>query len=77
MHELVRTKVEQRKPELVIEPETGTPPKVINIMAALKESMQAKGRGKVGEGLGRTLGESSFKAHGKASGEAAGKDQQP
>jgi non-homologous end joining protein Ku len=41
--ELVRAKVEQRAPEISVVPETGKPPKVINIMAALKESMQARG----------------------------------
>ncbi len=61
VHELVRAKVEQRKPEVVIEPETGQPPKVINIMAALKQTMQTKSHGKIGEGLGRRLGKASSK----------------
>lgn len=41
--ELVRAKVEQRAPQVEIEPASGQTPKVINIMAALKDSMHGEG----------------------------------
>src|SRR5262249_3713900 len=44
LHELVQAKVEQRAPEVAIAPESGERPKVINIMDALKKSMQARGQ---------------------------------
>src|SRR5215510_2817807 len=47
VHELVQAKIEQRAPELEIEAPKGESPKVINIMDALKKSMQAKGQTKV------------------------------
>jgi DNA end-binding protein Ku len=54
--ELVRAKVEHRAPEVTIEPSTAETPKVINIMAALKESMQAKGRAKVRDAVRKRMG---------------------
>ena len=56
VHELVQAKVEQRAPEVAIEAESGERPKVINIMDALKKSMQAKGQGKVQEAVGKKMG---------------------
>ena len=50
LHELVQAKIEQREPEIVVDAK-GEAPKVINIMAALKESVQAKGRTKVKEAV--------------------------
>jgi acyl dehydratase len=47
LRELLRAKVEQRAPQVEVAPEGKAPKEVINIMAALKESMQAKGRAKV------------------------------
>ena len=41
VHELVQAKIEQRAPEVEIETAKGEQPKVINIMDALKKSMQA------------------------------------
>jgi DNA end-binding protein Ku len=46
LRELLRAKVEQRAPHIEVATE-GKAPQVINIMDALKESMQAKGRAKV------------------------------
>jgi DNA end-binding protein Ku len=43
VQELVQAKIEQRAPEIVMD-QKGEAPKVINIMAALKESVQAKSR---------------------------------
>jgi hypothetical protein len=45
LRELLRAKVEQRAHQIEVAPEGKAQPEVINIMAALKESMQAKGRG--------------------------------
>jgi len=56
--ELLRAKVEQRAPHIEVAPE-GEAPEVINIMAALKESMQAKGRAKVRDAVHRRMGKPS------------------
>jgi non-homologous end joining protein Ku len=42
VHELVQAKIKQRAPEVEIETEKREMPKVVNIMDALKKSMQAK-----------------------------------
>ena len=55
VHELVRAKVEHRAPEVVFTEEKPTA-KVINIMAALKESMHTKGRAKVKDAVRRKMG---------------------
>ena len=57
--ELVRAKVQHRAPEVRIEPETHETPKVINIMAALKKSMQAKGRENVRDAVRKRMGKRS------------------
>jgi DNA end-binding protein Ku len=56
VHELVRAKVEQRAPEVVIAEERPSAP-VINIMDALKKSIQAKGQAKVRDAVRRRMGE--------------------
>jgi DNA end-binding protein Ku len=56
VHELVQAKVEQRAPEVAIAPESGEAPKVINIMDALKKSMQARGQAKVRDAVRRRMG---------------------
>jgi non-homologous end joining protein Ku len=53
--ELVRAKVEHRAPEIEIADES-TSPKVINIMAALKESMQAQGRATLRDAVRKRIG---------------------
>jgi DNA end-binding protein Ku len=55
LRELLRAKVEQRAPHIEVATE-GKAPEVINIMAALKESMQAKGRAKVRDAVRRRMG---------------------
>jgi non-homologous end joining protein Ku len=45
--ELVAAKVEQRAPKVTVGKGDAPAPKVINIMAALKQSVEAKGRAKV------------------------------
>jgi DNA end-binding protein Ku len=55
VHELVRAKVEQRAPEVVIAEEKPAAP-VINIMDALKKSIQAKGQAKVRDAVRRRMG---------------------
>jgi DNA end-binding protein Ku len=55
MREMIQSKVENRAPEVVVaegKPEIA----VINIMDALKESMQAKGRAKVRDAVRRRMG---------------------
>jgi non-homologous end joining protein Ku len=44
VHELVQAKLEQRAPEVAIAPEGKETAKVVNIMDALKKSMQARGQ---------------------------------
>jgi DNA end-binding protein Ku len=56
VHELVQAKVELRAPEVAIAPESGETPKVVNIMDALKKSMQAKGQVKVRDAVRRRMG---------------------
>jgi DNA end-binding protein Ku len=53
LRELLRAKVEQRAPQIEVATEGKAPKEVINIMAALKESMQAKGRAKVRDAMRR------------------------
>jgi hypothetical protein len=48
VHELVRAKVEQRAPEVQIETEKREAPKVVNIMDALRKSMEARGQTRFG-----------------------------
>jgi len=43
---LVKAKLEQRAPAITIEPERREAPSVVNIMDALKKSMQASGQTK-------------------------------
>jgi DNA end-binding protein Ku len=61
VHELVQAKVEQRAPEAAIAPESGEAPKVINIMDALKKSMQAKSQTKVKEAVRKRMGKAAPK----------------
>lgn len=60
VHELVQAKIEQRAPEIEIEPK-GESPKVINIMDALKKSMQAKGQTKVKDAVRNRMGKAAPK----------------
>src|SRR5262245_50043125 len=55
LRELLQAKVEQRAPHIEVAT-AGKAPEVINIMDALKESMQAKGRAKVGDAVQRRMG---------------------
>ena len=61
VHELVQAKIEQRAPEVEIETAKGETPKVINIMDALKKSMQAKGQTKVREAVRKKMGKAAAK----------------
>ena len=61
IHELVQAKVEQRAPEVQIETEKREAPKVVNIMDALKKSMQAKGQTKVRDSMGKRMGKAAPK----------------
>jgi DNA end-binding protein Ku len=56
IRELVQAKVEQRAPEVAVASESGEVPKVVNIMDALKKSMQARGQAKVRDAVRRRMG---------------------
>ena len=55
LRELVQAKLEQRAPEAP-PAKDGKTPKVVNIMAALKESLQAKGRAKIKDAVRKRSG---------------------
>ena len=55
LRELLRAKVEQRAPHIEVAT-VGKAPQVINIMDALKKSMQAKGRAKVRDAVRKRMG---------------------
>ena len=61
VRELIQAKIEQRAPEIIIAEEGKSQPPVINIMAALKESMEAKGRGKVRDVVRKRMGKAAPK----------------
>ena len=61
VHELVQAKIEQRAPEVEIETAEGETPKVINIMDALKKSMEAKGQAKVRDAVRKRMGKAAPK----------------
>jgi DNA end-binding protein Ku len=56
VHELVQAKIEQRAPEVEIETAKSETPKVVNIMDALKKSMQARGQTKVSDAVHKRMG---------------------
>jgi DNA end-binding protein Ku len=56
IRELIQAKIEQRAPEITVGEEGKPRPPVVNIMAALKESMEAKARAKVRDGVRRRMG---------------------
>jgi DNA end-binding protein Ku len=58
LRKLLQAKVEQRAPQIEVATE-GKAPQVINIMAALKQSMESKGRAKVGDAVRRRMGKPS------------------
>jgi DNA end-binding protein Ku len=59
LRELLQAKIEQRAPQIEVAAEGKAKPEVVNIMAALKESMQAKGRAKVRDAVNRRMGKPS------------------
>ena len=61
LHEYLRAKIEQRAPEVTIAEKGKPAPQVINIMAALKESVQAKGRAKVRSAVRKRMGKAAPK----------------
>jgi DNA end-binding protein Ku len=60
LRELLRAKVEQRASEIEVATEGKAPKEVINIMAALKQSMQAKGRAKVRDAVRKRMRKTSI-----------------
>jgi DNA end-binding protein Ku len=61
VHEYLRAKVEQRAPEVTIESEGKPAPQVINIMDALKKSMQKQGEVKVSKAVRNRMGKATSK----------------
>jgi DNA end-binding protein Ku len=61
VHELVQAKIEQRAPEVEIDTGKREIPKVVNIMDALKKSMQARGQTKVREAVSKKMGKAAPK----------------
>ena len=62
VRELVQAKIEERAPDKQLGREGTKAPSVVNIMAALKESVQAKGRGKVQDAVRKRMGKAAPKA---------------
>src|SRR5689334_9507967 len=52
-------KVEQRAPQIEVATEGKAKPEVVNIMAALKQSMESKGRAQVRNAVRRRMGKPS------------------
>jgi DNA end-binding protein Ku len=63
VRELVKAKVENRAPEVVIAPDGKPAPQVINIMDALKQSMQKQGQAKVRDAVRKRMGKAAAKEH--------------
>ena len=56
IRELIQAKIENRAPEVVVATEGKPETAVVNIMAALKKSMEAKGRTKVRDAVRKRMG---------------------
>ena len=56
MRELIQAKIEQRAPAITIAEEGKPAAQVINIMAALKKSMEAKGQTKIRDAVRKRVG---------------------
>ena len=56
LRELLRAKVEQRAPQIEVATKGKAKPEVVNTMAALKQSMESKGRAKVRDAVRRRMG---------------------
>ena len=61
IHELVKAKVEHRAPEVEIAPDGKPMAPVINIMDALKQSMQKQGQAKVRDAVRKRMGKAAPK----------------
>ena len=61
IHELVKAKVEHRAPEVEIAADGKPMAPVINIMDALKQSMQKQGQAKVRDAVRKRMGEAAPK----------------
>jgi DNA end-binding protein Ku len=70
LRELLRAKVEQRAPHIEVATEGKAKPEVVNIMAALKKSMEAKGREKVRDAVRRRMGKPEKEAQRPSAGSA-------
>ena len=61
VREMIQAKIEQRAPEIAIASEGKPETAVINIMAALKESMEARKQGKVRDAVRKRMGKAAPK----------------
>jgi DNA end-binding protein Ku len=61
LRELLQAKVEQRAPQIEVATEGKAKPEVVNIMAALKKSMEARGREKVRDAVRKRMGKAAPK----------------
>jgi len=59
LREFLQAKVEQRAPQIGLATDSKAKPEVLNITAALKQSMHAKGRVKVRDAARRRMGKAS------------------
>ena len=59
IHELVQAKVDERAPPIEIETQKREFPKVVNVMHALKKSMQAKGQTKIRDAVLKKRGKAA------------------
>jgi DNA end-binding protein Ku len=59
LRELLRAKVEERAPQIEVATKGKAKPEVVNIMAALKQSMESKGRAKVRDAVRRRMGKTA------------------
>ena len=57
--ELLQAKIEKRAPQIEVAAEGKAKPEVVNIMAALKQSMESTGRAKVRDAVRRRMGKPS------------------
>ena len=68
VRELVKAKVEHRAPEVTIEADGKPKAPVINIMDALKKSMQKQGQAKVRDAVRKRMGKASTKEEAASTG---------
>ena len=74
---MLQTKIEQRAPQIEVASEGKAPKEVINIMAALKQSMQAKGRAKVRDAVRKRMAKPAKEEEQRPRGSLPHRDREP